>query len=161
MEIPVLVRSLKSSILSSTSFQMGKTFWGVVSAVVEQSRRKARMVARGDGKLGPRGWPQYPSKQKTKKWCGRHHYSSKSLKKGEIGKKVSSSKPLLTQAYKAKACCGRYIIILSNELNLFIRSFFAFLPSPPLPRTPMQHACIGVRQQHACVLHVVVWLANE
>ena len=31
MEIPVLVRSLKSRILSSTSFQMGKTFWGVVS----------------------------------------------------------------------------------------------------------------------------------
>ena len=37
MEIPALVRSLKSSILSSTSFQMGKTFWGVVSAAVEQS----------------------------------------------------------------------------------------------------------------------------
>ena len=29
IEIPVLVRSLKSSILSSTSFQMGETFWGV------------------------------------------------------------------------------------------------------------------------------------
>ena len=36
MEIPILVRSLKSSILSSTSFQMDKTFWGVVSAAVEQ-----------------------------------------------------------------------------------------------------------------------------
>ena len=38
MEIPVLVRSLKSSILSSTSLQMDKTFWGVVRAAVEQSR---------------------------------------------------------------------------------------------------------------------------
>ena len=53
MEIPVLVRSLKSSILSSTSFQMGKIFWGVVSAAVEQSRRKAKMVAQVDGKFGP------------------------------------------------------------------------------------------------------------
>ena len=53
MEIPVLVLALKSSILSSTSFQMGKTFWGVVSAAVEQSRLKATMVARGDEKFGP------------------------------------------------------------------------------------------------------------
>ena len=53
MEIPVLVRSLKSSILSSTSFQMGKTFWGVASAAVEQSRRKANMVVQGDGKFDP------------------------------------------------------------------------------------------------------------
>ena len=53
MEIPVLVPSLKSSILSSTSFQIGKTFWGVVSAAVEQSRHKANMVAQGDGKFGP------------------------------------------------------------------------------------------------------------
>ena len=51
MEIPVPVRSLKSSILRSTSFQMGKTFWGAVSAVVEQSKRKANMVAQGDGKF--------------------------------------------------------------------------------------------------------------
>ena len=27
--------------------------WGVVSAAVEQSRRKANMVAQGDGKFGP------------------------------------------------------------------------------------------------------------
>ena len=53
MEIPVLVRSLKSSILSSTSFQMGKAFWGVVSVAVEQSRGKANMVAQGDGKFDP------------------------------------------------------------------------------------------------------------
>ena len=49
MEIQVLARSLKSSILSSTSFQMGKTFWGVVSAAVEQCMRNANMVAQGDG----------------------------------------------------------------------------------------------------------------
>ena len=53
MEIPVLVRSLKSSILSSTSFRMGKTFWGVVGAAVKQSRREANMVAQEDGKFGP------------------------------------------------------------------------------------------------------------
>ena len=64
MEIPVLVLSLKSSILSSTSFHMGKTFWGVMSAAVEQSRRKANMVAQGDGKFGPKGWPQNSSKPK-------------------------------------------------------------------------------------------------
>ena len=62
--ILVLVRSLKSRILSSTSFQMGKTFWGLVSAAVEQSRRKANMVAQGNGKFGPWGWPQDPSKPK-------------------------------------------------------------------------------------------------
>ena len=66
MEIPVLVRSLKSSILSSTNLQRDKTFWGVVSAAVEQSRRKANMIAQGDGKFGPWGWPQGPSKQKKK-----------------------------------------------------------------------------------------------
>ena len=53
MEKPVLVRSPKSSTLSSTRLQMGKTFWGVVSAAVEQSRAKANMVAQGDGKFGP------------------------------------------------------------------------------------------------------------
>ena len=64
MKIPFLVRSLKSNIWSSTSFQMGKTFWWVVSAAVEQSRRKATMVAQGDGKFGPWGWPQGTSKPK-------------------------------------------------------------------------------------------------
>ena len=53
MEIPVLVRSLKSSNLSSTSLQRDKTFLRVVSAAVEQTRRKANMVAWGDGKFGP------------------------------------------------------------------------------------------------------------
>ena len=55
MEIPVLVLSLKLSTLSSNSFQMDKTIWVVVSAAVEQSRREANMVARGDGNLVPRG----------------------------------------------------------------------------------------------------------
>ena len=55
MEIPVLVQSLKSSILSSTSFQKGTAFWGVVRAAVEQSRHKANMVAQGDGKFDARG----------------------------------------------------------------------------------------------------------
>ena len=54
MDITVLVQSLKSSILSLTSFQMDETFWGVVSAAVEQSRCKVNIVARGDGKFGPR-----------------------------------------------------------------------------------------------------------
>ena len=49
MEIPVLVGSLKLSILSSTSSQMDKTVWGVVSVAVEQPRRKANMAAQGDG----------------------------------------------------------------------------------------------------------------
>ena len=45
MEIPVHVQSLQSSILNLTSFQMDNTFWGVVSAAVEQSRCKANMFA--------------------------------------------------------------------------------------------------------------------
>ena len=54
MDIAFLVRSLKSSmlssnILSSTSFQKGKYL------LVKQSRRKAGMVAQGDGKFDPRG----------------------------------------------------------------------------------------------------------
>ena len=65
MEILVLVPSLKSIILSSTSLWMDITFWGVVRAAVEQSRLKANVVAQGDGKLGPRGWPKNPSKPKT------------------------------------------------------------------------------------------------
>ena len=55
MEITVLMRSLKSSNC------------GVVSAAVEQSGRKANMVAQGEGKLGPRGWPQNPFKPKKLK----------------------------------------------------------------------------------------------
>ena len=53
MEIPVLIRSLKSSILSSTSSQFDDTFWGAMSAAVEQSRRRANIVAQGYRKFGP------------------------------------------------------------------------------------------------------------
>ena len=54
MELPVLIRSLKSSILGSTSFQMGKTVWGVGSAAVEQSRRvKPTWLLREMGNLAP------------------------------------------------------------------------------------------------------------
>ena len=45
--------AMKSSILSSTSSQLDDTFWGVVSAAVEQSRCKANMVAQGEEKFGP------------------------------------------------------------------------------------------------------------
>ena len=72
--LPVLLRSLKSSILSSTSLQKDWTFWGVVSASVEQSRRKATTVAWGDGKFGPWGWPQDPSKQKQKSVKGSNSF---------------------------------------------------------------------------------------
>ena len=53
LEILALVRSLKSSILSSASFLMDKTFWGVGNTVVKQSWLKANMVAQGDGRFGP------------------------------------------------------------------------------------------------------------
>ena len=46
MEISALVQSLKSSILSSTSFQIDKAFRGVGSAAIKQSRRKGSMVAK-------------------------------------------------------------------------------------------------------------------
>ena len=53
MEIPVLVQQLKTSILSSNSFQLDRTFWGVGSAAVEQTRHKANIAAQGDEKFGP------------------------------------------------------------------------------------------------------------
>ena len=53
MEVQVLVQSLKSSILSSTSFQRDKTFWDVGSVAVEQSRHKANMAAQRYRKFDP------------------------------------------------------------------------------------------------------------
>ena len=53
MKIPGFIGSLNPSIPGSTSFQLDKTFSGVVSAGVEQSRQKGNMVAQGDEKLGP------------------------------------------------------------------------------------------------------------
>ena len=67
MEIPVLERSLKSSILSSTSFQMGKTFRGGVSVAVEQSRSKANMVAQETRNSALEGDPRIPPNLKSKK----------------------------------------------------------------------------------------------
>ena len=65
VEIPALLRSLKSSILRSTSFPMNKTFWGVASAAFEQSRHKANMVAQGHGKkFGPEADPRIPANNK-------------------------------------------------------------------------------------------------
>ena len=46
MEMPVLVRSLMSSTLNLTSSQLDDTLWGVGSAVVELSSRRANMVFR-------------------------------------------------------------------------------------------------------------------
>ena len=59
-----LLRSQKSSILSSTSFQMGKTFWGVVSAAVEQSRRKPTWLLRETGNSALEADPRIPPNQK-------------------------------------------------------------------------------------------------
>ena len=59
-EITVLVQLLKSSILSTTIFQLGKTFWRVVGAAVEESTWIAKMVAQGDGKFGPGADPRTP-----------------------------------------------------------------------------------------------------
>ena len=64
MEIPVPVRSLTSCKLSPRSFPFDKTFWGVVSAAVEQSRRKVNLVAQEDEKLGPEADPRIPPNQK-------------------------------------------------------------------------------------------------
>lgn len=60
MVILLLVRSLKSSILSSTSFQLDDTFWEFVSAAAERSRWEANMVALGQGKFGPKADPKIP-----------------------------------------------------------------------------------------------------
>ena len=65
--MPVLVRSLKSRIVSSASFQLDKTFWGSRgSAAVDLSRRKANMVDQGDGKFGPEADPGIPQNEKIK-----------------------------------------------------------------------------------------------
>ena len=66
MDLPILAWSLKTSIVSLTSSRMDDTFWGVVRAAVVQSRREANMVAQGDGKSGPWGWPQISSRPKKK-----------------------------------------------------------------------------------------------
>ena len=61
MDIPVLVQSLKSSILSLNRSQLDNTFWGVGSAAVKQLRCKTNIVAWGHGKFGPVADPRTPS----------------------------------------------------------------------------------------------------
>ena len=56
MEIPVLVRSLKSSNLSSTSFDIDKTFWGEGSMLL--SRRKAAWLLKKTGNSALRLTPE-------------------------------------------------------------------------------------------------------
>ena len=46
--------------MCSTSSQLGDTFWGKVSATVEQSRPKANTIALGDGKFGLDAGPRIP-----------------------------------------------------------------------------------------------------
>ena len=49
---------------------MDETFWEVLSAAIEQSRRKANMVAQGDGKFGPpKSDPQIPEFLQIIKEC--------------------------------------------------------------------------------------------
>ena len=51
--------------LNSTSLQIDKTFRRVVSAAVEQSRRKASMVAQGDEKCSHIvAYPRFPLNNK-------------------------------------------------------------------------------------------------
>ena len=52
--------------LELNQFSDDKTFWGMASAAVEQSRRKANRVAHGDGKFDPCCRPQDPSKPKKR-----------------------------------------------------------------------------------------------
>ena len=52
MEIPVPIRPLKSRILSSTIFQLDKTFREMVCAAIEQLRHNAKIVAQGQAQRG-------------------------------------------------------------------------------------------------------------
>ena len=64
MKIQVLVRSIKSSILSLTSSSWNDTFWGLRSAAVKQSRCRFNMAAKGDRKFGPLAEPRIFPNQK-------------------------------------------------------------------------------------------------
>ena len=62
--ITVNVNWFESSILSSTSFQVCKTFWGVMSAAVEQSVGvKPRWLLRETGNSAPEADPRIPLNQ--------------------------------------------------------------------------------------------------
>ena len=117
---------------------MGKTFWGVVSAAVEQSRRKASMVAQGDGKFGPWGWPQDPSKPKqkqTKKTRRPTDFKAPKLWKGRSVRLFFLAPILYISLYlffrRYRHCCG----LSRGERSMSVFSLFFYflscLPSPP------------------------------
>ena len=137
MEIPVLVWSLKSSIWSSTSFPMGKTFWGVLSAAVEQSRGKASMVAQGDGKFGSRGWPQDPSK--AKKNIPRKF-------KSQIGAVASNSYKTPSLLIQGLNC---YLHQLQTVLSFCLIQSHYFLAGCEFPesRKQWQHKCDSQKKE--------------
>ena len=60
-----LALALKSSILSSTSFQMGKTFWEGVSAAVEQLSVEPTWLLRETGTSALEADPRIPPNQKN------------------------------------------------------------------------------------------------
>ena len=62
MEIPVIERSMQSSISRSNSFQLDIAFWEVGSAAVEHLRCKASMAAQGQRNFGPK---RYTERQKS------------------------------------------------------------------------------------------------
>ena len=124
MEIPVLIWSLKSIILNSTSFQMGKTFWEVVSAAVEQSRRKANMVAQGDGKFGPWGWAQDPSK--PKKYLRKQQVDGSD----EVWAKKTKSKVVHKEAFFHRVFLKEILETASRaEFSFSLSNHVGFIPS--------------------------------
>ena len=156
MEIPVLIRSLKSSILSWTSLPRDNTFWGVVSAAVEQSRRKANIVAWGDGKFGSWDWPQNPSKlkkiarrnnawlQTKRKYLTFFSQKKYSRKPFFIGKQSQINLQLVVKYIKCN-----YPIVEKWKPGSFLsldfqQSFFSSLhsakPVNPLPDVPYFHS---------------------
>ena len=133
----VLVRSLKSSILSSSSSQLDNTFWGLASASLEQSRREANMVAQGDGKFGPLGWPQNPYKPK-KKMAWRHFESF--LKVNSSKKDRVLATPIFpATSPKGLAChCPNWVDPGHKLRRLFCLYQFH----------PMQADCVSVTLRH-------------
>ena len=70
LEIPVLVQSRKSSILSPTSFQLNDTFWRMASAAIEQLRCKSQHGCPGTREIrAERLTPESLQIKKTHKNC--------------------------------------------------------------------------------------------
>ena len=127
--IPPLVWSLKSSNLSSISFQMGKTFWGLASAAVEQSRRKASMVAQGDGKFGIEADPRIPPNQKKKRFVT-NFMQFKSFDRRISYSCYSFARDILIVVLTTKYAKRR----LKLNLRSFVFYFTFFSPSLPFFR---------------------------